>query len=233
MARYTAAYSAFSKRLVEVEALRRLASEKERSDAIHFRDQINTLIRSAIVLLTSHVEAYVRGLGELALDSLHTKSVPRDRLSSSFYYHISKDILKSIQDTRDTEKIAEKVFSLLERDGEYWLRKGAFPKPIEAEKFNRGFSNPSIAKTKRYFGRFGYDCYEGDLRAFLAGDYDLLTAAVDHLIAMRNKIAHGDLGVPSYTPSDLSLKIGQTKQFCRYTDQSFAAWWKARYCSIR
>ncbi|MDE2816058.1 MAG: MAE_28990/MAE_18760 family HEPN-like nuclease [Chloroflexota bacterium] len=232
MARYTAAYSAFSKRLVEVEALHRLAAEKERKDPIHFRDQINALIRSSIVLLTSHVEAYIKELGELALDSLYTKSVPRDRLALSVYYHISKDILKSLKDTKKPEKIAEKVFSLLEQDGDFWVRTGAFPRHIEADRFNWGFANPSIEKTKNYFGRFGYDRYERDLKALMAGEYKLVMNAVNHVIEMRHQIAHGDLIVP-YTPSDLLSNIGQTKKFCRYTDQSFATWWRAEYCSIR
>ena len=77
MARFTPAYSKLIERLDEVEMLRRLAASYERKDAITNRKEINALSRGAIVLLCSHLEAYVRELGEIALDSMTAKAIPR------------------------------------------------------------------------------------------------------------------------------------------------------------
>lgn len=61
MSRYTKPYSAYSKRIAEVDTLRRLAASKERLDAIKLRAEINALCRGSVVLLSSHLEAYITG----------------------------------------------------------------------------------------------------------------------------------------------------------------------------
>ena len=105
MARYTKAYSSFTARLSEVNTLRSLASSREKRGPIDLRDEINALSRGSIVLLCSHLEAYIKELGEIALDSMHTKSVPRTGLSSRFYYHISKGLLDEINDTSNQREL--------------------------------------------------------------------------------------------------------------------------------
>lgn len=139
MARYTAAYSSFVARLDEVDTLRRFALEKERKDPVGFGREVSALCRGSVVLLSSHLEAYVKEAGELALDSLHTKAVSRNSVTSKFYYHISKNYLDEIQDTSDPEKIAEKVFDFLHSDLGYWSRFGPFPQSIPTDRFNKGF----------------------------------------------------------------------------------------------
>ena len=232
MARYTKAYSAFKAKLSEVNTLRSLACNREKRDPINSRDEINALSRGSIVLLCSHLEAYIKELGEIALDSMHTKSIPRTRLSSKIYYHISKDLLDEIKSTSDPERIGDKIFKFLEDDLLYWSRDGAFPKPIPTDRFNKGFSNPAFEKIRRYMRRFGYDGYQGDLSQSLMGSYQPTINLVNHLVDTRNKIAHGDPQA-NKTPSDLSGMITTTMLFCRSTDQVFASWWKRQFCSIR
>ena len=65
------------------------------------------------MLLCGHLEAYVKELGEIALESMTLKSIVRTNLSSRFYYHISRDLLDEIEKPSDPEKIAEKVFAFL------------------------------------------------------------------------------------------------------------------------
>ena len=130
MARYTSAYSSFVGRLEEVDTLRRFAAAKERTDAIGLRNEINALCRGSIVLLSGHLEAYVKELGEIALESMTIRSVPRTNLASRFYYHISKDLIKEIKDTSDPQRIANKVFDFINSDLEFWSKAGGFPQPI-------------------------------------------------------------------------------------------------------
>jgi hypothetical protein len=232
MARYTKAYSAFVWRMNEVEILRRQAASNEKRDAIGLRDEINALCRGSIVLLSSHLEAFIKELGEVALDSMHANGIQRTRLRSRLYYHISRDILDEVQDTSDPEKIGEKIFSFLQTDLSYWSRTGPFPEPIPVDRFNKGFSNPAFKKVKKYFNRFGYETYNRDLVEQLQGAYHPTVNMVDHLVDTRNKIAHGDSGATK-TPSDVSAMIATTRLFCRSTDSTFGSWWKSHFCAIR
>src|SRR4051812_17780568 len=111
MARYTSAYVSFISRLVEVEILYRAAARKERQDPVSHRDEINALCRGAIVLLSSHLEAYIKELGEVTLTAIQSKAVTRSNIAAQFFFHISKDLLKEIKDTSDPIRIAEKLFS--------------------------------------------------------------------------------------------------------------------------
>ncbi len=232
MTRYTKAYSAFTRRLAEVETLRGLASIREKQDPIGLRNEINALSRGSIVLLSSHLEAYIKELGEIALDSMHMKSVPRTKLSSRLYYHISKDLLDEIRDTADPERIGEKIFSFIESDIPYWSRDGAFPEAIPTSRFNKGFSNPAFERIRNYLNRFGYEDFRSDFKSSLKGAYQPTVNMVDHLVDTRNKIAHGDLETTK-TPSELTSMISTITFFCRSTDNLFASWWKAHFCSIR
>lgn len=232
MARYTEAYSIFAKNLTEVNTLQSLAHSYQIRDPIVFHNEINALSRGSIVLLSSHLEAYIKRLGEVALDSMYTRSVPRTGLSSRFYYYISKDIIDEIRNTSDPKSLGEKIFSLLERDLSYWSHTGPFPSQIQVDRFNKGFSNPTFKKIEKYFNRFGYENYGRDLATLLAGAYQLTTNAVDNLIDIRNQIAHGDPRI-TRTPSELKEMIRTIRFFCRITDGVFATWWKENFCSIR
>ncbi|MCG7952392.1 MAG: MAE_28990/MAE_18760 family HEPN-like nuclease [Candidatus Thiodiazotropha endolucinida] len=232
MARYTTAYSAFVARLNEVETLRRYAAGEERTNPVGRRNEINALCRGAVVLLSGHLEAYIKKLGETALDSMTAKNVPRTNISQRLYYHISKDLLNEIQDTADPEKIAGKVFSFLDSDLEYWSKTGPFPKVIPTERFNKGFANPAFTKIKKYFNRFGYTDYQDDLAKRLQANYLPTVNMVDHLVDTRNKIAHGDPAA-SETPAEVKTMISITQNFCGSTDAVFATWWKTNFCAIR
>lgn len=232
MAKFTPAYSALISRLEEVEILRSAAAKKEREDAISLRNEINALSRGSIVLLSSHLEAYVRDLGELALDSLTTKNIQRHDLSDGFFYHISKDFIDEIKNTSEPEKIGSKVFEFLTSDHSLWSKSDTFPVPIPSDRFNKGFSNPSYAKIKAYFNRFGYSRFQRDLSSQLRGDYLPVVNMIDHLVDVRNKIAHGD-PTASKTPQEVRDIVTIVRRFCQVTDSIFAAWWKSRYCSIR
>lgn len=230
--RHTVAYRELKERFVEVEILVRAANEKERRSPIRHRHEINALCRGAIVLLCAHLEAYIKELGELAIDSLHANSVSREKIAPQFFFHISKSFIEELRETGDPEKSAEKVFLFLENDADLWLRKEPFPRPIPTDRFNRGFANPAFSKIQAYFGRFGYADYSSHLGARLRANYMPTKNMVDHLVDTRNKIAHGD-PLATKTPSDVRQMMKMVKVFCQATDFIFSTWWRKNYCSIR
>lgn len=232
MGRYTLAYRDFRVELKEIDLLRKFAASREAQDPVKLRHEINALCRGAVVLLCSHLESYVKQLGELALDSMHVKAVPRGAIASQLYYHISKDRLDEIRDTADPERIATKVFDFLADDLRYWSKTGPFPTAIPVDRFNKGFSNPAFPKIKAYFNRFGYAHYANDLAGALTVRFNSTVNMVNHLVDTRNKIAHGDSGATK-TPLEIEQMMAIIQDYCRTTDDLFARWWKAGFCSIR
>jgi hypothetical protein len=232
MARYTSTYCSFISRLDEVTLLTKFASQKEIKDPVGLRREIDALCRGSVVLLSAHLEAYIKELGELALTSLHSNSVSRSKIDLRIYYHISKDVLDEIKETDDPLKLAGKVFDFLGNDSPYWSKVGSFPQPIPTERFNKGFSNPAYSKIKSYFNRFGYSDFDRDLARVLRGSYQPIVNMVDHLVDTRNKIAHGNPSATK-TPNDVKQMVLMIKSFCNTTDAVFGKWWKVNFCSIR
>jgi len=232
MARFTLAYSSFISRLEEVNLLARSALTKERKNPFVLQQEINALCRGALVLLCSHLEAYVRDIGEVALDSLHQKHVPRNILVPRLFYHISKDIFDDIHDITDHDKLASRVFDFIRSDLPYWSPSGPFPDPIAADRFSRGFASPAVKKIAQYFNRFGYTDYKRDMKSQLKGQYDATIALIDHLVDIRNKIAHGDTSVTK-TPQELLEMIGLVRVYCATTDSVFSSWFGRSFCTIR
>ncbi|WP_374352689.1 MAE_28990/MAE_18760 family HEPN-like nuclease [Limnohabitans sp.] len=232
MARYTTAYSSFIQRIDEVEILRKSAAKKERKNAVAYSNEINALSRGAIVLLSSHLEAYVKELGELAIDSLILSNIDRSKIPETFFYHVSKSFIDEIKDTSDSKKLANKIFEFIVSDGSMWSKSGPFPQQPSSERFNRGFSNPAYEKIKAYFGRFGYQTYQSDISAKLQGNYLTVINMINHLVDVRNKIAHGDPSATK-TPGEVLDIIKLIRVFCMVTDSNFAGWWGSNYCKLR
>ena len=232
MARFTAAYSVFLDGLTEVNTLRRMAAQKERQNPIGLRHEINGICRGSVVLLSAHLESFIKNLGEITLDALHTKSVARAQLNGAIFYHVSKDMLDEVSDAREPSKVAERVFGFFASDAPFWSRSGPFPQPLPAERFNKGFSNPAFNKIRAYFNRFGYSNYRHDLAQLLKADFQPTRNMVDHLVDTRNKIAHGDPQVTK-TPKEIADMTAILRRYGMATDAVFAAWCKANMCIIR
>lgn len=232
MSKFTSAYISLIGRLNEVEDLRKTAALREREDAVGLRGHINALCRGAVVLLSAHVEAYVRELGEIVLTEVHSQQVARNGLVDRFFYHISKAAIGEIQDTADHDQIAKKFFDFLATESPFWSKTGAFPSVPSVEKFNKGFSNPAFDKIRAYFNRFGFADYKGVLRQELGVNFHVTTNMVDHMVHTRNRIAHGDPAATK-TPSDLKDMMRIIRQFCMATDLVFGSWCKNNICCIR
>lgn len=233
MPRFTPIYGAFVSRLDEVQLLCRKASKLNSGvHAVRNGPEISALCRGSVVLLSSHIEAYIKELGEHTLDSIYNNRVCRSKLSAPFFYHISKEKLENIRIGSNPEKIATQTRSFLQTDSEMWKTTGHFPNPISAQLFNSGFSNPKFEKIKAYLGRFGYTEFRHDIYHKLGRDANVLISNIDQIVDSRNSIAHGDPNATK-TPLELLEMIKTSKSFCRTVDELFATWCALSICKIR
>lgn len=233
MSRYTSAYSSFVDRMVEVSTLTSRARSIELSkEAFSKGKEIDALCRGAIVLLSSHIEAYVKELGECALDAMHSKNVCRSKIHGAVFYHATKDKIDRIRKQEGPEEIAAKVFEFVDSGVGIWGKSAALPGPINAEIFNKGFANPKVEKVKKFLGRFGYRQMQHDLNRKLRGDCVIVLSNVDQIVEIRNAIAHGEASA-TRTPKDVKNLVEHAKIFCRNVDDGFANWCRANLCSIR
>jgi hypothetical protein len=233
MARYTPVYGEFSQRLGEVELLRKQAAKFERSkDSLRRGSEISALCRGAVVLLSSHIEAYVKELGEHTLDSIHAKCVCRSKLAPQFFYHVSKAKIEAIRSTSQPDKIAQHVQSFVDVETAFWSTTDPLPAPISSQAFNKGFSNPSFDKVNAYFGRFGHVRFRRDFFRCLGHDAQTTVNNLDQIVDTRNSIAHGEISATK-TPSEVKQMIRTARIFCRTTDEVFGLWCKDNLCTIR
>lgn len=233
MARYTAVYSDFVSRLGEVELLRRKAAALERSPrSLLHGPEISALCRASVVLLSSHIEAYIKELGEHTLDTAHRMLVHRSRIAPQFFYYVTREQIENIRDSSQPEVIAKHVQALVDTEILHWQGSGPIHGPISSTNFNAGFSNPKFEKIKAYFGRFGYVDFRRDFMRTLTVRGNAVETSLNAIVDTRNAIAHGD---PSATKTPREVKEMQStaKEFCRTVDDVFSKWCRSSLCKIR
>lgn len=233
MPRYSAAYGEFVGRCREVQLLVKRAAAIERSKtAFSQGSEIDALCRGAVVLLSSHIEAYVKELGECLLDAIFSKKVCRSKLSDSFFYHASKASLDKIRDGSEPDRISTEVFDFIGHDADIWSRFGKLPRQIDAEQFNIGFANPKFDKVRKYLGRFGYGSLRHDINQALKADAVVVVGNLDQIVDVRNAIAHGEASAKK-TPTEVRSLVASATIFCRTVDSAFGDWCRGNICPIR
>ncbi len=233
MARYSSAYSQFLERLSEIRTLVAVASRMERATGIPKDFAPNrALYRGGVVLLCSHIEGYIGDLGALGISRIGERSVRKDVLPEEFKYHLSRDLIGEIRDARHPESIAGRVKALVHRDGEIWGADDRFRDTLAWDVFVRGFSVPKHENVCKFFRRFGYWQFDGDLAARLRGNTPACVNVIDHVVAERNKIAHGDY-LASGTSRDLENMHKLVRLYCRTTDEVVGDWFSSKGCAIR
>lgn len=229
----TPVYSEFRKRIQEVEILRVRAARLEKSsNRLAHKDEISALCRGGVVLLSSHIEAYVKELGEHTLDKLYSKRVPVNSLSPRFFYHVSKRSIEEIRKTEDHDRLAGKVFDFISTQSPFWITTGSMPRPVQSSDFNAGFSNPTFDKVCTYINRFGFSDFRGKFRSKLGRDSNAVITGLDNIVSTRNSIAHGESDATK-TPSDVKEMIETARKFCLTSDSIFSDWCRTNLCTIR
>ncbi len=232
MGRFSEPYGQLLGRLDEVRILLKAAKAIERKDSLRRSGEINALCRAGIVLLTSHLEGYIKDIGEHALYQIYIKKVDRVKFEDRFFYHISRSKIQSLQDARDPFKIVQAIKNLFDEEKKYWQASGPFPAEIPTEIFNDGFSTPNFDKINMYLKRFGYESFHSEFKRSLKEKAIIIETAINDLVQVRNDIAHGNIHALR-TPEDLRSMIDSTQIFCRTADDIFCRWFRQKYCSLR
>ena len=233
MPRYSPIYSELKLRLCEVQNLTTLANATSKGMITHGNAaMVDALCRGAIVLLSSHLEGYVKGLAARGIETIEQNQVSKARLGDLFRYHLSRDLILEIQQSSRPESVTSRIDAFLQRDILIWNGSDVFVGPLSSNTFVRGVSAPNHGSIKTLFGRFGYSTFEADLSHTLKGDFSVCRGMVDHVVDQRNKIAHGD-HIVSGAPRDLLDMLTWLTLYCRATDKIVCDWFKNIGCVLR
>jgi hypothetical protein len=194
--------------------------------------EISALCRGSVVLLSSHIEAYIKELGEHTLDSAYQQVTPINRFDERFFYYVSQESIERIRSSAEPAKIASSVKGFTSNDLHYWHGSIALSHPIPSDIFNSGFSNPSFDKVKAYFGRFGYTDFRRDFMRLTKRHGLTLESSLNTIVTTRNAIAHGD-PTATKTPTEIGMMEQHAKEFCRAVDTVFSDWCRGSLCKIR
>ena len=233
MTRFSPVYSSLIVRLEEVKRLTSLAEVSGRGKATSANmATVDALCRGGIVLMSSHLEGYVKGLAERGIEMIAKNNVPKATLESEFRYHLSRDLIEEIQQSIHPDSISSRIEAFLERDMLIWNSDAAFVSPLPHDAFISGIAAPNHDNIKKLFRRFGYSSFEGDLGKNLKGDLPACRNMVNQIVDRRNKIAHGD-PIIGATPQDLRDMQKWLLKYCRTTDKVVCDWFKGIGCTLR
>lgn len=233
MPRYTAAYSGLIQRIEEIDALTKSADKVARTEPYVLASRrIDAMCRGGVVLLCSHIEGYFEDLAAVALERIALKRVSKTNLAKSFRYHVSRDLIAAIQESRDQERIVTHLDTLIDRDDHIWGPEDRYLSAIAESPFLDNFSTPKHKNIVGLIRRFGYTDFQRDLGRELASNYFACRNMVNQVVEQRNKIAHGDT-VTTGTTTDLRNMVQLTKQYCRAADTVVADWFRSIRCIIR
>lgn len=233
MAAYSEAYSSLVIRLKEIESILSMARANEtRSLRRDSRLRVDSLCRSGVVLLCSHIEGYVENVGALAVERIGLKRISKGKMPAAFRYHLSRDLILGVKQSNEPEIIATRIDELMARDADVWNTTSHLSSPLSSEIFIGNFSTPKHDSISSFFGRFGYSDFHRDLLRRLTTQGPACTNMIDQVVDQRNKIAHGDQ-VTTGTPHELEDMLRLVKAYCKALDQVVGDWFRSIGCPIR
>lgn len=213
-ARFTSAYRDFFKRLGEIYLLADLASEKSSNSEFVIA---NALCRSGVVLLSSHIEGYLREVCELIISQAHIVGIAKVDLTPRFQLAMSRDLIFSIKQTADPDKLADTMRELFSRDFDVWSSHPVFSSPLDSRKLVDTIGVPNHDEIKSTLSKLGLVTFERDMARALGARWQSCENMIDQIVQQRNHIAHGDFTTAgSFT--DLVNMTRYARRYCRQLD---------------
>lgn len=149
----------------------------------------SSLMRSAIVLLVSHLERFIYALNELALESLGSVGVPAANLQDELRLLHAKPAIDEVA-VIQWDRRASKLDELMNQEARLWggaLSAGEY-KPERALIWMK---SPDAKSIKRYFRMWGVDdIFSAITRTPVTRGR--LWLRIDEVVNKRHNIAHGD-----------------------------------------
>jgi len=160
-------------------------------------DVDKAIVRACIVLLTSHLEAYLKSINEEAIGYVNELGLTGDQVPLALRLKHSAEVIDSLAAMQwGNREDALKQF--VNSDACLWSNGAA---QFEAKRLTSGFKTPNPKWIKVYFERWGMpDVFSKITRSRAKRSH--LWFSIQSLADKRNNIAHGDASETA-TPSDV------------------------------
>jgi len=187
------ALTELDKRLEEVRALQSLNPVAVGSlPATKGAAQADTAVnRASVVLLCSHLEAFVEQLLSEGVDTLLISPLPRDRISNQLRYKHGIRGVREVADISNADSFAQSFAGLISQNSALLTSPMVRRQDVDADLLCQDFADPRPDKIFGLFGVLGLSKREM-IAAF--GSYRLsqaVVARVGSLVSVRHEIAHG------------------------------------------
>lgn len=235
MNKLTAAVYRFDERISEVNHLKLMAKKYTAMKSIlNNKDKLahnNALVRSATVLLSSHIQGYVEDVVELALEQLVVDQVSAEEIPDTLRFFAARSAIKPIRESGDPDAIIKKIRDLNTNHSKIIQKEGAVDPSFLGSEYKNGFANPTIDEIQKFLRRFGITDYDGQMGKRLKNEWPIISNAVNQIVDRRNKIAHGDVQA-TLTVQELHIYIGFSRKFVRATDKVITSTFRKKGCKF-
>ena len=235
MPRLSPAFKRLEERLAEVSHLHLVARKyAQMKKIIKHKDQVahtNALVRSATVLLSSHIQGYVEDLSDIVIEHLIADDVDAVLVPEALRYHATKSAIKEIRDASDPAATIQKLRSYLDDYGEILRKDGLVSPSLAGSEYKNGFGNPTVGEIKKFLSIFGLNDFNAQMGKRLKGDWPIVENAVNQIVDRRNKIAHGDV-LATLTVRELSEYLKLARKFASNVDRVVTSHFSSKGCKF-
>lgn len=180
-------------------------------------DLTRAILRSAVVILCSHFERYIRSLNEESVLLLNSSRVDRKKIPIRFRLQHSKFAIDEMASTQWTER-SDGLRAFVEVDA--WLWGMADRGDIDHSRIARGMKSPMPKQVIRLYKNWGIENIFNSITR-KSHTRRRLYLKITELVEKRNNIAHGDFSEEA-TAMEVREYRGAVRIFCGRLDRKLA-----------
>ncbi len=175
---------------------------------------VRAINRASVVLLSSHLERYLRGLNEEAVGVINAATIGGSALPEELRLQHSMIPIDELADAKWHNRAAM-LSRLVMTDGWLW---GSSPKAnLDHDRLLRWMKSPSPERASRLFRLWGVpDVFSVITRQ--PHTRQRMWLKLEELVDKRNDIAHGDAGAEA-TYRDIVSYVAVVRKFCERADR--------------
>jgi hypothetical protein len=174
---------------------------------------VRAINRASVVLLSSHLERYVRAVNEEAVAQINQVTIGGSTLLERFRLQHSRDAIEMMLETQWDNR-ATQLSAFVLTDAWLW---GNVPKgDLEADRLVGWLKSPSPERINRLFELWGIPDMFGKVTR-RPHTRARLWLKLNELVEKRNNIAHGD-ATTTATYQDVASYLAAVRAFCSRAD---------------